>query len=391
MKPAATKSSSTIPSIDSAGALAATGAHTIDLRSPSEYAEDHLPGAVNHPLFGDAERELIGTLYKQVSAEAAYEKAATLVDEGIGELVSGIAKAVGKAQPEGEVEAVARAITGDGFGAITRGVEVTPAEELPEAPVIVHCWRAGLRSLSVAVLLRGLGWEEVLILEGGYKAYRRHVIDSLNEATPPEAFVLRGLTGVGKTLVLRELERLRPGWTLDLEGHAKHRSSILGMVGLEPVGQKAFESGIATRLRQGFPADLVVYEGESRKIGDRIVPERIWESLVAGKNLKLTTTVERRVEALREDYLASEGSTEELLKRLPFIEERLGPVKWKGVLTGLLKDDRVDELVEALLEHYYDPLYQHSEKGREHDASIDSRDPTACAEEVAAWIESARG
>ena len=235
MQSAGTKSPSTIPSIDTAAALAAPGAHTIDLRSPSEYAEDHLPGAVNHPLFKDAERELIGTLYKQVSPEAAYEKAALLVDDGVGELVNGIAQIVGRAQPGGEVEAVARAITGDGFGAITRGVEVTPAKELPEAPVVVHCWRAGLRSLSVAVLLRGLGWDEVLILEGGYKAYRRHVIDSLNEATPPEAFVLRGLTGVGKTLVLRELERIRPGWTLDLEGHAKHRSSILGMVGLEPV------------------------------------------------------------------------------------------------------------------------------------------------------------
>ena len=387
MQPTAT---TTIPSIDAAAALATPGAHVIDLRSPSEYAEDHLPGAVNHPLFGDAERELIGTLYKQVSPEAAYEKAALLVDEGVGELVSGIAEAVGRPQPKGEVEAVARAITGDGFGAITRGVEVAPAEELPEAPVIVHCWRAGLRSLSVAVLLRGLGWDEVLILEGGYKAYRRHVIDSLKEATLPEAFVLRGLTGVGKTLVLRELERIRPGWTLDLEGHAKHRSSILGMVGLEPVGQKAFEGDIAKRLRAGFPADLVAYEGESRKVGDSIVPERIWESLVSGKNLKLTTTLERRVEALREDYLASEGATEALLERLPFIEKRLGPVKGRGARTGLLEDDRIDELVEALLEHYYDPLYLHSEKGREHDATVDSTDPTACAQDVAEWIESAK-
>jgi len=386
MQPAAT-----IPSIDAAAALATPGAHVIDLRSPSEYAEDHLPGAVNHPLFKDAERELIGTLYKQVSPEAAYEKAALLVDEGVGELVRGIAKTVGRPQPEGEVEAVARAITGEGFGAITRGVELTPAEELPERPVIVHCWRAGLRSLSVAVLLRGLGWDEVLILEGGYKAYRRHVIDSLEEATLPQGFVLRGLTGVGKTLVLRELERIRPGWTLDLEGHAKHRSSILGMVGLEPVGQKVFEGDIAKRLRAGFPADLVVYEGESRKVGDRIVPERVWDSLITGKNLKLTTSVERRVEALREDYLQSEGSTEALLERLPFIEKRLGPVKWKGVLTGLLEDERIDELVEALLEHYYDPLYLHSEKDREHDVTIDSKDPSACAQEVAEWIESAKG
>jgi tRNA 2-selenouridine synthase len=267
---------------------------------------------------------------------------------------------------------------------------MNPVDELPERPLVVHCWRAGMRSLSVAALLRGLGWGEVLILEGGYKAYRRHVIDSLAEAELPQAFVLRGLTGVGKTLVLKELERLRPGWTLDLEGHAQHRSSILGMVGLEPVSQKAFEGDIATRLRAGFPSGLVVYEGESRKVGDRIVPERVWGSLVGGRNLKLTTSLTRRIEALREDYLAEDGATEELLKRLPFIEERLGPVKWKGVLTGLLEKGRVDELVEALLEHYYDPLYLHSEKGREHDATMDSTEPTACAEELVAWIEAAR-
>ena len=384
------QTASTIPSIDAASALRCVTARTIDLRSPSEYAEDHLPSAVNHPLFGDAERELIGTLYKQVSPDAAYKQAALLVDEGVGDLVSGIAEAVGRPKPEGEVEAVARAITGESFDAITRGVEVSPATTLPERPVIVHCWRAGLRSLSMAVLLRALGWEEVLILEGGYKAYRRHVIDSLEAASLPEAFVLRGLTGVGKTLVLRELEELRPGWTLDLEGHARHRSSILGMVGLEPVGQKAFEGDIAARLRAGFPSDLVVYEGESRKVGDRIVPAEIWGSLTSGTNLKLKTSVERRVEALREDYLASEGSRGALLEQLPFIEQRLGPVKWKGVLTGLLNADRIDELVEALLEHYYDPLYSHSDKGREHEATFDSTDPAACAGAIAAWIEAAK-
>lgn len=392
MQPAAT-----IPSIDAAAALATPGAHVIDLRSPSEYAEDHLPGAVNHPLFKDAERELIGTLYKQVSPEAAYEKAALLVDEGVGELVRGIAKTVGRPQPEGEVEAVARAITGEGFGAITRGVELTPAEELPERPVIVHCWRAGLRSLSVAVLLRGLGWDEVLILEGGYKAYRRHVIDSLEEATLPQGFVLRGLTGVGKTLVLRELERIRPGWTLDLEGHAKHRSSILGMVGLEPVGQKVFEGDIAKRLRAGFPADLVVYEGESRKVGDIILPERVWSSLQGACDLELTAPLARRVEVLIEDYLAHSGNRDELESRLPFIENRLGPRKWGGVLVALLREEREEELVRILLEEYYDPLYRHSEKrhaerkngaDREYARSFDTSDPRACARAIAEFIDS---
>jgi tRNA 2-selenouridine synthase len=379
-----------LPSIEIEEALACADARIVDLRSPAEFAGDHLPSAVNHPLFGDAERELIGTLYKQVSPEAAYERATVLVKEGVGSLLEELSVTAGRERPQSGVEELLRALTGEGFGSMTREINVSRASVLPARPLIVHCWRAGLRSQSVAALLQGLGWGEVLILEGGYKSYRRHVIESLEEAELPISFVLRGLTGVGKTLVLRELERIRPGWALDLELHAKHRSSILGMVGLEPVSQRSFEGDLATRLRCGFPADLVVFEGESRKVGDRVVPERIWDSLVAGQNIKLTTSTERRVEVLAQDYLSAPNATEQLLKQLPFIEERLGPKKWKGVLTDLLLADRISELVEALLEHYYDPLYLHSEKGREHSMELDSTDPTACAEEVAEWIGRAK-
>ena len=380
-----------LPSVGVGAALACSGARIVDLRSPAEFEVDHLPGAVNHPLFGDAERELIGTLYKQVSPEAAYERAAVLVKEGIGDLLEEISETAGRERPESGVEEVVRAITSEGFGPMTRGISVSRVSELPERPLIVHCWRAGLRSQAVAALLRGLGWDEVLLLEGGHKAYRRHVIESLAEAAMPTSFVLRGLTGVGKTIVLRELEEIRPSWTLDLELHARHRSSILGMVGLEPTSQRAFEGELAARLRLGFQSGLVVYEGESRKVGDRIVPERIWESLVSGQNIKLTTSVARRVEVLSEDYLAGPDAIEQLLKQLPCIEERLGAKKWKGVLTDLLLAGRTDELVEALLEHYYDPLYLHSEKGREHSTEMDSTDPRACAEEVAEWIERFKG
>ena len=371
--------------------LACPTARIVDLRSPAEFEEDHLPRAINHPLFGDAEREVIGTLYKQVSPEAAYERAAVLVKEGVGELLEGIASTAGRERPGGRAEELVRAITSESLASVTGAIKMSPASALPERPLIVHCWRAGMRSQSVVALLCGLGWGEVFILEGGYKAYRRHVIESLAEAQLPQSFVLRGLTGVGKTLVLRELEGIRPGWALDLELHAKHRSSILGMVGLEPSSQRAFEGEIAARLRSGFPSELVVYEGESRKVGDSVVPERVWESLVAGLNIKLTTSIARRVEVLSSDYLAAPNATEQLLRQLPFIEERLGPKKWKGVLTELLLAGRTDELVEVLLERYYDPLYLHSEKGREHSLEVDSTDPSACAEEVAAWIEGLRG
>jgi tRNA 2-selenouridine synthase len=198
---------------------------------------------------------------------------------------------------------------------------------------------------------------------------------------------LRGLTGVGKTLVLREIERLRPGWTVDLEALAGHRSSILGMVGLEPRSQKAFETGLYARLREGFPAEVVVFEGESRKVGDAILPEPVWSALQGGTNLELVAPTARRVEVLVADYLAHEESRAELARELPFLEERLGPKKWRGELVRLLESGRERELVEILLERYYDPLYRHSETGRAHAATIDATDPEAAARACVELVE----
>jgi tRNA 2-selenouridine synthase len=276
-------------------------------------------------------------------------------------------------------------MTESGIEALGEALETRPAE-LPTRPVVLHCWRGGLRSRSVVAFLRALGLERAVGLVGGYKAYRGLVLEQLAAWEAPPSFVLRGLTGVGKTLVLTELERLRPGWTVDLEGLAGHRSSILGMVGREPCSQKTFDTRLTARLRSGFPGP-VVFEGESRKIGDAILHERVWSALRGGVNFELTAPLERRVAVLKADYLVTDACRTELRGQLPFIEQRLGPRKWDGVLTGLLDQDRVDELVELLLEHYYDPLYKHSETDRAYAARIDTCDPERAAAEIAAWIE----
>lgn len=361
------------------------GATVIDLRAPSEYAQDHLPGAVNVPLFDDAERALIGTLYRRASPASAFEEGRRAVSERIVELVNAVAELAGWTPPEGDwVRAVIEATEG-GIEALEADLVARPAAGLPERPVVLHCWRGGLRSRSVVAFLRALGLDRAVGLEGGYRAWRRAVIDGLAAWSPPPTFVIRGLTGVGKTLVLRELERLRPGWTVDLEGLAGHRSSILGMVGLEPRTQKAFDSGLFTRLRKNIGAP-VVFEGESRKVGDVILPATVWEALQAGHNVLLEAPVARRVEVLTEDYLARPESRSQLREQLPFIEQRLGPKKWRGALVELLDTGREAELVELLLEHYYDPLYRHSEKGREYELAIDSSDPAAAAGRVAEWV-----
>lgn len=362
----------------------------IDLRTPKEFAEDHVPGAINLPLFRNDERALIGTLYRRESPESAFQAGREVVAERIGELFASIAEAVGWDVPEVDLPASVLEMTRVGIAGLESHLVGAPVVDLPERSAVFHCWRGGLRSMSVVALLRLCGLDRAVCIEGGYQGYRRTVLEELEAYAGPETFVIRGFTGTGKTLVLRAIEELRPGWTLDLEGLAGHRSSILGMVGLEPVSQKRFESGLAARLREltrRFPGGPLIVEGESRKIGDRVQPTSVWEALVGGTNILLEASPKRRVQVLIEDYMAVESSRAELRSQLPFLEKRLGPVAWKGRLVAMLDAGSIEELVEVLLELYYDPLYRHSEKSKDYALEVQMEDPRAAAAEIVAWIE----
>lgn len=356
----------------------------VDLRSPGEFAEDHLPGALNVPLFDDAERALIGTLYARQSPAAAFAEGAVRTRAKIGALVAELARLAGwDAAGEG-LEARVEALCAHGI----EGLEQTLApagSALEPGAVVLYCWRGGLRSRSMVAFLRALGRTEVCGIEGGYRSYRGDVRARIEGWSAPQSFVLRGLTGVGKTLVLRELARQRPGWVLDLELLAGHRSSILGMVGLAPASQKLFESRLAARLEAGV-GPVCVVEGESRKVGNIELPRPVWRVIDEGIALELVAPTERRVTVLCDDYLASPESRAELARQLPFIEARLGP-EFEGELVALLTAGRERELVELLLARYYDPLYRHSEAGRSYQARFETSDPAACAQAIARWIE----
>jgi tRNA 2-selenouridine synthase len=350
----------------------------IDLRSPAEFAEDHLPGAVNVPLFDDVQRALIGTLFVRESPERAFEEARAIVRQGVRALVAGISAATGWRPAADDLEQRVDALTSGGYAGLAGRLLAAETSPAPERAVVLHCWRGGLRSRSVLHLVRELGLREATLLAGGYKAWRAEVQRQLAEAALPRFHVLRGLTGVGKTLVLREIERAQPGSTLDLEALAGHRSSLLGMVGLAPCSQKMFESRLFARLCRGFPA-IAFVEGESRKVGDVVLPARLWAGMQAGENVLLTASVERRVAVLEEDYLATPESRAELALQLPRVEARMPKKHVAGGLVPLLEAGRVDELVRLLLEHYYDPLYRHSEKGRSYAVTIDASDPARAA------------
>ena len=384
-----------VPSVDVGPVLEASldpdrAPVVIDLRTPKEFAEDHLPGAVNLPLFKNEERALVGTLYKRASPERAFDVGRELVAERIEALFAGIAEAVDWDVPGADLAESVLAMTSGGMAGLEGSLVEERVGALPERAAVFHCWRGGLRSRSVVALLAACGFERGLCLAGGYRSYRARVAEELETWQAPPVAVIRGFTGTGKTLVLRALEELRPGWTVDLEGCAGHRSSILGMVGLEPVTQKRFETRLAARLRRvgrDRPGGHLVLEGESRKIGDRIQPPRVWEALRGGRGVLLTAPVETRVDVLLDDYLAKDGSRDELRGQLPFIEKRLGPVQWAGRLTGLLDAGEDRELVRQLLEHYYDPLYAHSERGQTYELEVEMRDPRQAAAEIAAWLE----
>jgi len=226
--------------------------------------------------------------------------------------------------------------------------------------------------------------ENATQLEGGYKRYRAWVNGQLDQAQFPPIVVLRGLTGVGKTLVLRALERLQPGATLDLEALAGHRSSLLGMVGLQPCSQKSFDSRLCDRIARGFGPVLFV-EGESRKVGDATVPSSLWQAMCAGIDVHLEASVARRVEVLCADYLANDASRTELRARLPNLDERLTRSADAAPLVALLDAGREHELVELLLERYYDPLYRHSQRGRVFAHSFDATDPEGTARAILEW------
>jgi len=373
------------PALSLESFLADPPARVVDLRAPCEFDGDHWPGAVNVPLFDDAQRALVGTLYRQQSPQAAFEAGRRALEAQLAPFVAALSAQLERRPPELDPAQALNELTRGGLERLRSAL--TPTRTSRDAVrLALYCQRGGLRSRSSVALLTRLGCEGAALVEGGYKAWRRALYERSANWRAPRTFVLRGLTGVGKTLVLRELEALRPGSTLDLEELAQHRSSVLGMVGLTPATQKGFETRLALRLEQ-LRGPTLVLEGESRKVGDVIVPASVWRALESGLNVELHAPLARRVAVLLDDYLAHPTSREQLVPQLEFIEARLRRGGWSGSLVELLQTGREAQLVELLLERYYDPLYRHSEQGRRVSARLDSSTPRVAAERLAELLD----
>jgi tRNA 2-selenouridine synthase len=315
-----------VSAITAAQALAQIDAFDtiIDARSPAEYAEDRLPGAVNWPSLDDAQRAEVGTLHQQQSAFEARKRGAALVARNIA-------------------------------GHLDRELAGKAKDWSP----LVYCWRGGKRSGSLALVLDQIGFR-VRVLEGGYREYRRAVVAALE--TLPAAFEFRvvcGTTGSGKSRLLQALAG-RGAQVLDLEELANHRGSVLGLVpGTRQPSQKAFDSTIWNALRLLDPGQPVFVESESKKIGDLRVPEALILRMRASPCLWLELGLEQRVVLLMEDYAFFVSDPEALCLRLDALRELRGAA-FVERCQAAARGGGAQPVVRDLLVVHYDPVYLQS-------------------------------
>jgi len=296
----------------------------IDVRSPAEFALDHIPGAVSLPVLGDDERARVGTLYKQVSQFDARKLGAAMVARNV-----------------------------------ARHLEQHFADRDYRWKPLVYCWRGGKRSGSMAHILREVGWHAAT-LEGGYRSYRRDVLTRLE--TLPQQFrfkVICGATGSAKSRILNALEK-RGAQVLDLEGLANHRGSVLGSLpGTPQPSQKMFDSLLWNALR-GLDATLPVFvEAESRKIGSLQVPDVLLQCMRASSCIAVEAPVTERVQFLIREYqhfLSDPAWLKAQLLRLTQLHSRETVERWIKAIDA----SQWESLVADLLELHYDPAYRKS-------------------------------
>ncbi len=290
----------------------------IDVRSPSEFTQGHIPGAVNIPLFLNEERAVVGTLYKQKGREVAFQKGLEIVGPKLNLYLE-------------SANAVA-----------------------PHKHVTVHCSRGGQRSASLALLLQFAGFRVQTII-GGYKAYRQFVLQAFQNRKS-RFIVLGGKTGSGKTDVLHELQKFGEQ-VIDLEGIARHKGSAFGALGELPQPTvEQFENELFKRFNEIDPERRTWVENESRTIGKMFIPDGFWEQIKSSILIHLEVPFEIRVKRLVNDYACfPKIDLEESVKK---IERRMGGQNVKAALENLEAGDF--GTATGIVLNYYDKAYLHA-------------------------------
>lgn len=288
----------------------------LDVRSPGEYAQGHIPGAVSFPLFSDDERAQVGTCYKQVGRDEAVE--------------------------------LGFEIAGPKCASFIRAAK----ELAPERHLRLHCWRGGMRSGGLGWILETAGFT-VHTLDGGYKAYRGWVRQVL--ATPKPMIILGGMTGTSKTLILQELAHLGEP-VIDLEHLANNRGSSYGALMLPPQPSTEHYENLLAAEWVRFNGDRPIWlEAESRRVGTCRIPDELFLQMMAAPTVEVTRSVEERLDLLVSIY--GEADPEELVVATQRIQKRLGGQRTQAAVAFIQAGDLRSAC--AIILDYYDRTYRH--------------------------------
>ncbi|WP_316569938.1 tRNA 2-selenouridine(34) synthase MnmH [Neobacillus sp. YIM B06451] len=301
----------------------------IDVRSPIEFKEGAIPGALNVPLFTDEERAKIGTLYKKEGSDAAKWLAMEIVSPKIPNLLRTIREYAG-----------------------------------PTGMPVVQCWRGGMRSKAVTSFLEFSGIT-ARRLQGGYKAYRQYILKRIPELLPDKSVVIHGMTGTGKTEVLHILAR--KGYpVVDLEYMACHRGSIFGAIGLgEGNTQKMFDALLYERLAELNKPPYSIMEAESKRIGRIVQPNELMDVKTNGIHIQIHLPIEVRISHIEQEYITPYKDEpwyyEKVKEALIRIMKRIKSQEAKAMLEECIAGKDYSGMIRILLESYYDPMYEHKQ------------------------------
>lgn len=325
----------------------------IDLRSPEEYSEFTIPGAVNIPIFDNEERKVIGTVYNHESVEKAKKIGVDYASKRLPVLYEEISK-------------------------LKKDYE----------KVVLFCERGGYRSSSLCALLSSIGIG-VIKLRGGYKGYRFAVNAALPKLNAQvEYIVIHGYTGTGKTELLKMLED-RGQEVLDLEKYANHRGSLLGDVGLgRHVSQKQFESLVCESLKSR-KSDMVFVEGESSRIGNIVVPHYIMESMKAGRHILAKGSLEIRTRRIVEEYIQGADFNTEILNSLEKLRRNISSKRIEEYKRSI-EEGNYSDVARDLMVRYYDPMYENEQKRFEYELMVNTDNMEEACSRIEKWLENAR-
>jgi tRNA 2-selenouridine synthase len=299
----------------------------IDVRSPAEFADDRIPGAINLPVLSNSERAEVGTIYTQESRFKARRVGAALV---------------------------ARNVAGHLAGALAD----KPAKYRP----LVYCWRGGMRSHAMATILSEIGWR-VSVLDGGYKTWRRKVVAELHDSGAPLKIILiDGQTGTAKSRILARVAALGVQ-TIDLEAIANHRGSVFGATERAQPAQRLFESELWRAVESLDSSKPIIVEAESSTIGRCVIPRRLWREMLAAPRIVLKADAAVRADYLTRAYadLIIDGDAlERAITRLKPFHGKDKVEEWLGAAG----EKRFAELAASLMREHYDPLYDRGRKRR---------------------------